>query len=258
MEKEPTLRPVKEPLRLRAECTNYVGLKRKSNQDSLCMNDYWLAPEHMGDNVACTQELSLMVGVYGVFDGVGGDAHGDLAACAAARFFSRGGALLARAAESQEQANALFLEANGAVWAQGEGSGTTATLLTISHASAWVLNVGDSGAYLMRNGQLERLSTTHRLDGPGSHVITRCLGQAGENASCSPSRSRRIPLIYDDLFLLCSDGLTDMVPEERIGDILSDSAMSDRQKADELVSQAMAAGGRDNTTVILLRVLPEE
>ena len=86
---------------------------------------------------------------------------------------------------------------------------------------------------------------THRL----RHVITNVIG--GTESGVKPQVIRR-PLLAGDVVLLCSDGLTDMVPDEQIAAVLR--AEADPQRAcDRLVADAYAAGGRDNVTVVIAR-----
>lgn len=259
MKKEPTVRPEQKTIRLHAECINYVGLKRKNNEDCLCINEYWLQPEDMNKNVVCSQDVTLSQALYGVFDGVGGDPHGECASCAAACYFSENRNDILRDVNDREALIERFKEANEKVCRGGNGSGTTAVVLLVTHGQAHILNAGDSGAYLFRDGVLRPIFTKHTADLPDeapavrSHVITRYLGEVSEAQLYVPSIAEMIPLEHDDLFLLCSDGLTDMVNDIQIEAILQRN-MDDRKKAETLVNRAMEGGGRDNTTVMLVRM----
>ncbi len=258
MKKEPTVRPQDYLIRLHAEGINYVGLRRRNNEDCMCINDYWVAPHEMNQNVVCSQDRRLTQALYGVFDGVGGDSHGEMASCTAARFFAENSERAIKASRDQAKMTEIFREANDQVCAQAMESGTTAAVLMIYRGTACVANVGDSGVYLIRDGKLESVFTAHseNIKGEKSHVITRCLGEVSEAEIYHPSLTAPIPLEHGDLFLLCSDGVTDMLDYAQIAAVCT-SRMEESQMAAELINLAMDAGGRDNATAMLVRVLFE-
>jgi serine/threonine protein phosphatase PrpC len=145
--------------------------------------------------------------------------------------------------------------------------GSTMTLAVVEDDRMTVAHVGDSRAYLWREGQLRQLTEDHSVPGallrqgkltpeeahthPHRSVLYRCLGlKAGLEVEIYPS----LALQPDDLYLLCSDGLWDMVyPEERIAGFLA-SGGDLLALCRDLVSAANGAGGEDNITVVLVRV----
>ncbi|MCB1247637.1 MAG: serine/threonine-protein phosphatase [Acidimicrobiia bacterium] len=145
------------------------------------------------------------------------------------------------------------------------GMGTTMTLMRIDPGGpATIAHVGDSRAYLMRAGELRQVTTDHSLVGelvslgriteeeakhhPSRHIITRVLG-------LGPVTADRIDLDLGpgDRVLLCSDGLTDMVSDVMIGEILR-AGEGVEPTAWALIEQANAAGGVDNITVVVVDV----
>jgi protein phosphatase len=143
--------------------------------------------------------------------------------------------------------------------------GTTLTAAYLDDSELAIAHVGDSRAYLFREGSLRRLTQDHSLvdelvrrgklteeqaaEHPQRSIITRALG---------PEPSVEVdtwtyPVSAGDVLLLCSDGLTSMVPEDRMEEILR-SAPTLRRAAQALVDEANAAGGRDNITVVLARM----
>jgi protein phosphatase len=126
-------------------------------------------------------------------------------------------------------------------------------------------HVGDSRAYRLRDGELTLLTADHSLveelrrqgrltdaqaeDHPQRSIITRALGPEAEVEVDTMTFSAR----PDDVYLICSDGLTTMLKEERVREILLDSASLD-EATDRLVSEANEAGGRDNITVVAFRL----
>lgn len=145
------------------------------------------------------------------------------------------------------------------------GMGTTVCVLLIEGNQAHVAHVGDSRIYLLRDGQIHRLTRDHtvvqqEIDAgrltpelarqvPHRNYLTQSVGYHGP---VEPDTATR-PLEPGDLFLLCSDGLTDPLEDARIAEICRMAHPSDL--AETLVNQALNAGGLDNITVIAIRAL---
>jgi hypothetical protein len=129
-----------------------------------------------------------------------------------------------------------------------------------------VAHVGDSRAYLVRGGEMNPITEDHSLvaelvrsgdltrdqaaEHPQKNLITRALG-ADEDVAVDTTV---LPIEADDRVLLCSDGLSDMVPEARISEILLDSPEDPERAARGLLAAALDAGGNDNITVIVVDV----
>jgi PPM family protein phosphatase len=150
------------------------------------------------------------------------------------------------------------------VWS---GMGTTLVALLIEDGMAHIAHVGDSRIYLLRAGRLQRLTRDHtvvqmELDAgrlsaelarivPHKNILTQSIGYHGP---VDPDTSTR-PIEEADLFLLCSDGLTDPLDDDDIADILKSNDPS--EAADALVNSALEAGGEDNITVVIVHVLED-
>jgi PPM family protein phosphatase len=143
------------------------------------------------------------------------------------------------------------------------GMGTTLTIALSVAADLVLYYVGDSRAYLFRQGQLHRLTRDHtvaqELADAGCiapeqvathrqrHILTRVMGLGDGDLE---AELQHVPLADDDRILVCSDGLTEMVPDDQIAEVLRGNAQSgDACRA--LVGRALEAGGRDNVTVVL-------
>ena len=206
--------------------------------------------------------------IYAVADGMGGAQAGEVA--------SR---LAAETLEGAERGNAApeaFLrgvatDANRRIHelaAQDEetsGMGTTFTAALVDGDEISFAHVGDSRAYLFRNGDLRLLTADHSLveelrrqgkltdeqaeDHPQRSIITRALGPEGEVEVDTMTYSAK----PGDVYLLCSDGLTTMVKDDRIAAALAHSKTLD-EAARRLIDEANTAGGRDNITVVAFRV----
>jgi protein phosphatase len=143
--------------------------------------------------------------------------------------------------------------------------GCTAELLAFSDEGFIIGHIGDSRTYCLRNEQLEQLTQDHTFvqqqleaglitrdkikQHPLRNVIFRSLGLTKE-PELDLLKGKACP---EDLFLLCSDGLTDMVPDDQIRDILR-SGIDIHRKVEELIETAKLAGGKDNITVVLAAV----
>jgi protein phosphatase len=145
------------------------------------------------------------------------------------------------------------------------GMGTTMTLACSLGADLFIAHIGDSRAYLLREGRLHRLTRDHTVAqaladagaiGPESvdthpmrHVLTQVIGTKGEKAQAELGMLR---LIDGDEVLLCSDGLTEVVTDEAIvGALQKRGPAADACNA--LIEMALDAGGPDNVTVVLAR-----
>jgi protein phosphatase len=229
-----------------------VGKVRSSNQDQLLVADP----------------------LFAVADGMGGHAAGEVASLTAVESlrsaFNRGdgAAGLVAAAEA----------ANRSVWERAQtdpelrGMGTTLVAMALVDADGEdrlaIVNVGDSRVYLLRNGELEQVTTDHSLvqelidvgqlseaeadNHPQRHVLTRALGIDPE---VDVDEIQVLP-VKGDRYLLCSDGLPREISDDQVASILRRFA-DPKDAARELVAQARARGGNDNITVVVVDVVDD-
>jgi protein phosphatase len=206
--------------------------------------------------------------VFVVADGMGGAQAGEVASRIAIEAFESG---LGDSGSPEERLAGRVREANRQIYDRSrsehgrEGMGTTLTAAYLDDGSVAIAHVGDSRAYLFRDGELTRLTQDHSLvdelvrrgklteeqaaEHPQRSIITRALGPEPE----VEVDTWTYPVRPGDVLLLCSDGLTSMVPEPRIGEILALAESLD-QAGNRLINEANEAGGRDNITVVLCRV----
>lgn len=205
--------------------------------------------------------------LFAVADGMGGAKAGEIASRTAVDVLGLGveeGVVRSRLVELVRRANREVHEAQLAD-PDLSGMGTTTTVAHIGPEVVTIAHVGDSRAYLMRNGSLRQLTDDHSLveemrrsgrltaeeaaHHPQRSIITRALGP-------DPSVEvdvREFALEAGDVLLLCSDGLTTMLPEAKISDLISRNRRLDTAGR-ALIAAANAAGGRDNITVVLARI----
>ncbi len=236
---------------LRATAGSDVGRRRSTNEDR-----YALAPEF---------------GLFLVADGMGGHTAGQLASRLAAEEALRAVSTLAGASASlAEKLRYAVAAANRQIFqtahdhAELAGMGTTLVALLLDEGRAALAHVGDSRAYLQRGGRLRQLTDDHSIvaelvrrreispdaarEHPHRHVLTRALGV---RPNAEPDLAE-LTLAPDDVFVLCSDGLTNHVRDEEIAAALAGEG--DLQTAaDGLIALANERGGEDNITVVLVR-----
>ena len=230
-----------------------VGIVRSGNEDNYLM---------LSDR-----------GIFIVADGMGGHAAGEVASEMAVRIISRELGSLRGQSDEQvgERLRQSIRAANEAIFGRTlaehdkRGMGTTVTVLALLPNRYLIGQVGDSRAYLLREGQLLQLTKDHsnvqeQVDAglltpdqarvhPYSNVITRCVG-AGMDVT---------PDIYfgnlqnGDLVLLASDGLTGMLEDEQLLKILQ-SEGGPQKWVDRMISEANRRGGLDNITAIVVRI----
>jgi len=213
--------------------------------------------------------LFVRAPIFVVADGMGGAQAGEVASKAAAEAFDRDlpdgppGPVLR---ETIEAANSKIHElAHTDPSRAGMGTTITAAIVDARNAEVGIGHVGDSRAYRLRGGRIERLTRDHSLveemrrkgqitdaqaeEHPQRSIITRALGPEPD----VEVDVQTVPAAPGDVFLLCSDGLTTMVDEERIAAVLA-AASSMREAVRQLVDEANRAGGRDNITALAFRL----
>ena len=225
---------------------SHTGLQRRENED------------------AAFAQPPLFV----VADGMGGAQAGEVASKIAVDAFAEG---LPEDGSPEERLAAVAMTANRRIYAlsrsesERAGMGTTLTAAYLGDHDLSIAHVGDSRAYLFRDGQLSRLTQDHSLmaelikrgklteeeaaDHPQRSIITRALGPEPEVAVDTWT----YPVRDGDIILLCSDGLTSMITEAQVTEVMRASEGLDRA-AHGLIDEANRAGGRDNITVVLFRV----
>ena len=246
-----------------------VGRRRQNNEDSF----------------ACSNEL----GLYVVADGMGAHAAGEVASSTAVsvivdfafRCLAKGDAPwpadLDPTLEAYEKVLVGgILSANRCLCALSResadynGMGTTVAGIILNATNAYAVHVGDSRIYLFRDGTLRQLTSDHtwvneqvkrQLLTPEEarghrwrNVITRALG----NTDDLQVDSTRVEMLPGDCFLLCSDGLTNMLHDAAIEQALAEAGADLEATGRQLVDMANEAGGDDNITLVLVRIEPRE
>ena len=265
-------RSERKGVRIQSTVINNKGRVRGNNEDSFYFNGIFMPRNRMDHGALVVKEFRDEIQLYAVCDGMGGTDSGEDASFCAVN------GLAGRRQEHRKLLDANELkhtlrEISDQVYEEacqrGQKSGTTIAMMLLQGQQVVFANVGDSRIYRFRNRTLTQISMDHskvqrmismglltpeqaRKD-PSRHVITQYLGMSPE-VRVSPYIVTDQPLQKGDIYLLCSDGLTDMVEDTQIEAILQkEKKLSDAVKA--LFEEAMKNGGRDNTTIILVHIM---
>jgi len=239
-----------------------IGLKREFNEDSVLS----IQPE---DRQVMESKGILFV----VADGLGGHTRGEVASQLAVNtirdvyYQQESDDREASLRLAMEQANALIYNKNTAQTPKADEDsmmGTTCVAAVVQGDTVYVANVGDSRAYIMRDGQARQISLDHSMvaqqlreglitkeqarDHPDRNKIYRCLG-VHENVEVDTFSEK---VQAGDLLLLCTDGLSELVPEEEVVGIVQQ--YEPQQSVQRLIERANEMGGKDNITAVVARV----
>lgn len=247
-------------MRLYVTAASHVGCVRQNNEDMVLVGDTFLR------NADCTEETELEGQsryLLALADGMGGHNSGEVASSdvlANLHFFYYD---MPSGLEVGDFNEAIFewlgsinniIDSKGRVDSRYRDMGTTLVALAYYEGQFFWMNCGDSRIYRLHDGQLHQLSTDHSLNNligvaEHSNVITNCIG-----GGCKTSYIDMVKCSEQvqpgDTFLLCSDGLTDMVTDEELLKMLCEDA-----NANQLCDAAIAAGGYDNVSVCVIKIV---
>jgi serine/threonine protein phosphatase PrpC len=250
---------------------SHKGMVRSLNEDSFLSLE--LSLEEGGE--------SVLFGLYAVADGVGGCEGGEIASSLALKVLAAGiidslllpalqldstnltqESILQRLGEGVKRANSeVYLEGQ----AEGSDMSTTLAVALVINKTVYVANVGDSRVYLSDEGQLRQMTNDHSFVAslvavgeitpeeiythPYRHIITRCLGTQGDVEVDLFTEELR----PGDSLLLCSDGLWEMVKDNKIKEVLLQSS-SPQSACEQLIELANENGGVDNISAVIVKV----
>lgn len=260
-----------------------VGRKRQQNEDHFVVASMRKAIDLRQTNLADRQVFDSVQGpeaqLLAVADGMGGSAGGALASSTAVSElveYMAGAAgcfntmdteheheFLAQLERSVEHAHGRVKDKHSG--GRGGGPATTLTMITLIWPRAYIVHVGDSRAMYLHNGTLRTLTR--------DQTMGEALVDAGAMTAEAAAKSRLSSTLYSalgakdmmpsvglvdfapgDVLLICSDGLTKHVTDERISQVLGEPVMAETM-ARKLVAEALAGGGSDNVTVVVARMI---
>ena len=259
---------------MHAAVVSRKGPVRDNNEDNYYMNGYWMKAEETDAEAERVRTCGDAFQAYAVCDGMGGTDSGEAASACAVRALDVESVRRSMASGGRELVQ-MLQEISGTVLDEalrrGKSAGTTIALALLQERRLTAANVGDSRIYRFRKGQLWQISEDHsrvaqmvrmglispeqaRTD-PGRHIISQYLGMP-DPLLVSPCIRSAGTVKKNDIYLLCSDGLTDMLTDGEIRVILEEGG--DAQKMARALSEAaLCRGGRDNVTVMILQLCPK-
>jgi len=247
-----------------------IGLVRASNEDNLCINGKYM---RLSDNGKWSGRGTVKECVLAVCDGMGGEEFGEFASlCAVSNIAASYNNILEVDTRAQKGlvddiVKLINQQICEEMQNRGVRIGSTIAMLCIKNGYANIYNIGDSRIYLLRNSILTRLSKDHTLtqqkldlgaiseeqaeQDSGKHSLTQHLGVFETEMIIEAHHVEKL-ILPGDIFLLCSDGLTDMVDEGSIQEILNNEE-SRGFAAENLVTAALKNGGKDNVTAMTVQ-----
>ena len=230
-----------------------IGCVRSQNEDMILVDNQFIREDSCRTQFVLGRDDRLMMAVA---DGMGGHNRGDIASNDTLRnlqyFFYDIPSCLSVGDFNEAIVGWLesinnYIASKGRADEQFKGMGTTLVGLAFYEEEFYSLNCGDSRLYLFRNGELKQLTTDHSLSNllgseKRTSVITNCIG-----GGCSSSYIDIVRLtpeiVSGDMFILCSDGLTDMLSDDKIARLMANGA-----DANAMCEAAIEAGGFDNVS----------
>lgn len=257
---------------LKYAAVTHVGRVRKNNEDNFYVNKTWKEDKDIQEyKVTGTVRNGKLVA--SVCDGMGGEECGEIASLYAVETIYE----MAKHHPNlfHEDLNAYVEVANEKICDYmcriGKRVGTTFTVVEFYKDTVVAANIGDSRIYKYSNGETSQISTDHSIVAqmvrmgsiteeearvhPKRHQITQHFGILPEEMILEPAVVESCPIEVGERYLLCSDGLTDLLTDDEIA---SDLARQDTVEAivDALVAKALERGGKDNITVVVIEVEP--
>jgi len=234
---------------------SHIGKCRKVNQDNLVCDGQYLNCENNGTEGILRGKVSAEeTKLFGIFDGMGGEECGEVAAYLAAQTAAR----LTFTGEVERELSEYCQKVNRKIcrYIKKKGlssMGTTAAMLLFGRKRITLCNIGDSKVYLLSKNCLQQISYDHVSVAPAGQKppLTQNLGIPEEELVISPYFATG-EYQKGNIYLICSDGLTDMVETAQIAEILQGS---DREAAiKQLLQEALDNGGKDNVSFVVLYI----
>ena len=238
---------------------SWTGRVRSQNEDMILVDNQFIRDDTYKTQIVLGREDRMMIAVA---DGMGGHNRGDIASndtlCNLHYFFYDIPSCLNISEFNEAMAGWLesinnYIASKGRADEQYKGMGTTLVCLAYYNNEFYSLNCGDSRLYRFRDHQLAQLTTDHSLsnlegDEKRSNIITNCIG-GGSKSSFIDMVTMTNEIMPKDVYLLCTDGLTDMLSDKAIGELLEGKA-----DANTLCSAAIEAGGIDNVSCCVITI----
>ncbi len=235
-------------------CVSHIGNCRSMNQDNVICNGKYMDNLNENAKFFLSGTTSNESAIFGVFDGMGGEECGEIASSIAAKNASR----ISVGKDAIADISKYCLDANEEIckYAQNHSinsMGTTAAILVFTKCEIVLCNIGDSKIFRFSKNTIEQISY--------DHVVVSAYGvkpPLSQNLGIPPNELIIDPYmakgqyVNGDIYLICSDGLTDMLAVDEIKDILA--IMPFNKVTEVLLSKALDKGGKDNITIIVCKI----
>lgn len=247
-------------MQIESACACNIGLRRRNNEDNFYFDKKYLEAENEGMQDTLTATTSCNgEHFFAVFDGMGGEEFGEVASYTAAKTLEKnvkkGKPFLK---EKEQFLYDVALDLNRQVFDAGQERGTdhmgsTLVMLYFTGKDVYLTNLGDSRGYRLRGYDFYQISKEHvedekyaRGSKPG---LIQFLGMDPERYLIEPFLTKgRVE--KGDKYLICSDGVTDMLNDDEICEIMANAECA-KECVDSLIEAALERGGRDNATAIV-------
>lgn len=258
---------------IRAAMRSGMGRVRANNEDAYYFSGRYPSLEDINKEAAMQGAFSLQGSLFGVSDGIGGAYSGEVASTTTVAWMENLKELL-KTKHFSEAIASWTRDVNREVSQAVPGGGCTVALVFAGNQALYIAHIGDSRVYRLHGGELIPMTRDHSkvqmlLDAgmitkqeaaahPQRHMVVRYIGMdEEENGVCAAAVARPMPLVNGDRYLICTDGVTDMLNNEALADLLKRESGADAC-AQAIYSRALAAGGLDNTTLIVLDIEVED
>lgn len=242
---------------------SHGGKARINNEDNGYLDGYYRLDDK--EFIWSSEKETENHFLAAVFDGMGGEEHGEVASRIAARMM-----YAMKNKKFSEVIEEYVAKSSESIlsYAKNTNMGTTYAAVSIEENKYYFSNLGDSRGYLFRNGTLRQMTKDHNMVQeflragilteeqakvhPERHTVYQFLGMKDEeDIPLEPYQQEPTEVQVGDICLLCSDGLTDMLKDDEICDILI-KERTIKDSADNLLQSALKQGGKDNVTILLL------
>lgn len=250
-----------------------VGLVRTNNEDNLYCNGISSINQTFSHKFHIENTVRMPC-IFAICDGMGGEAQGELASLTVVNLLNEYAEKIKSQSSSKhvnEIVQSFISDANNRLCKimreKSLRMGTTLALVIISEGIVYAYNIGDSRIYKFKHGMLSRISEDHTIatqkikmglldeeqarHDKSRHVLTRCIGIFDDEMILTPYIIPPFSIDKECRLLLCSDGLTDMLPDTKIESIML-KHQETSSTINALVDSALQNGGRDNITCIII------
>ena len=245
-----------------------MGKVRKNNEDNFFVNDFFLSYAQANSGAIYQKEIDIPF-VAGISDGMGGESFGEEAAFITASNFYKCFEKI-RKPLCNDDIKVCIREINQTICNQKPKSGATLAMVYTYDKKITAVSIGDSRIYLYSKGILKQISKDQTLaqmqvdaglitpeqakESHLRHGLTQFLGIPSDEMSLDPDFNVLDRIGSEDIILICSDGLSDMVDDNQIEAILSEK-VSVKNKTEKLIKTALNNGGKDNVTVMTIKAI---